>query len=134
VLATRDPVDGGPYTNLVGFAAPDDLSCLVFGTPRKTSKFRNLTAEPKVSLLVDTWSNSQEDFGSAAAVTAIGAAVELEGERKQAFEKIYTEKLPGLAEFITDPNTALISVAVEKYCLVSNFQQVRTLDMYPGTG
>jgi nitroimidazol reductase NimA-like FMN-containing flavoprotein (pyridoxamine 5'-phosphate oxidase superfamily) len=65
---------GRPYSNLIAFAAAQHMREIIFATSRATRKFANLTAEPRVSLLIDDRSNRETDFGEAAAVTVLGAA------------------------------------------------------------
>ncbi len=127
VLATQ--MSGQPYTNLVAFAASADLKEVLFATARATRKFANLTAEPRVSLLMDDRSNAAADFGQAAAVTVMGAAAEVLGPDREARLPLYLQKHPNLEEFVTAPTCALIRVKVEKYILVTRFQEVR--EVYP---
>jgi hypothetical protein len=42
---------------------------------------------------------------------------------------LYLQKHPNLREFISDPNCALMEIKVDKYMLVSRFQEVMELDM-----
>jgi nitroimidazol reductase NimA-like FMN-containing flavoprotein (pyridoxamine 5'-phosphate oxidase superfamily) len=123
VLATQD--HGQPYTTLMAFAATDDLKFLIFATTRATRKYANLLAEPRVALLVDNRANEPADFSRAAAVTALGKTWELQGRERQAYLKIYLAKHPYLEEFASSPDCALLRVAVEKYILVTRFQEVR---------
>ncbi|MDI6853817.1 MAG: pyridoxamine 5'-phosphate oxidase family protein [Deltaproteobacteria bacterium] len=127
VLATQD--HGQPYTSLMAFAATDDLKYLILATTRPTRKFANLLAEPRVALLVDNRANEPADFSKAAAVTALGKTWELQGRDRQDYLKIYLAKHPYLEEFASSPDCALLRVAVEKYILVTRFQEVR--EVYP---
>lgn len=70
VLATHG--QGQPYTSLVAFASSTDLREIYFATSRSTRKYDNVTANPKVSLLVDNRSNDVSDFHLAMAATALG--------------------------------------------------------------
>lgn len=71
VLATQR--EGQPFTNLVAFAATDDLKHLAFATTRATRKYANLAADSQVAMLVDNRRNQISDFENAAAVTAISS-------------------------------------------------------------
>ena len=75
VLATQR--GGHPYSSLVAFAASADLRRVVFVTSRATTKYRNLSEEPYVSLLIDSRTHSVEDFTIGAAVTVLGRAAEI---------------------------------------------------------
>lgn len=127
-LAAEEP--RRPYTNLIAFAATADLKEIVFATTRATRKFANLTAEPRVSLLVDNRSNRETDFGEAAAVTILGTASELLEPERERYQAIYLAKHPYLRDFVTAPSCALLRVRVEKYILVTRFQEVH--EVVPG--
>ena len=129
VLATHQ--DGQPYANLVAFGADDDLATLYFATPRATRKFANLSADPRVALLVNNSTNQTEDIHRAMAATATGRAVELEGPERAAYQARYIARHPHLEEFVRSPSCALIAVTVERYVLVRSFQTVLELRIRP---
>ena len=122
VLATQGEVY--PYCTLVGFVATDDCKEVVFATLRDTSKFRNVSKNKHVSLLIDTQKNSATDFKDAEALTVLGTAGEVKEERKKEYVALYLKKHPYLEDFIKTPNCAVMRVSVEKYILVQNFQNV----------
>ena len=120
---------GRPYTSLVAFAASDDLRQIVFCTTRATTKYRNLSEEPNVSVLIDSRTHSVEDFATGAAVTAIGEAAEFpESVAGPAVER-FVRKHSHLEAFVRSPSTALCSVEVETYYLVTRFQHVVEMDV-----
>jgi nitroimidazol reductase NimA-like FMN-containing flavoprotein (pyridoxamine 5'-phosphate oxidase superfamily) len=127
VLSTL--MSGRPYSNLIAFAVTDDLRDIFFATTRATRKFANLTVEPQVSLLMDNRSNQETDFGEASAVTVLGSAEEVLGPERDKYLQLYLKKHPYLEDFITAPTCALIRVKVEKYIMVTQFQEVR--EIYP---
>jgi len=51
VLATDDK--GQPYTSLISYAVTPDLSKVIFATPKKTQKYRNILQARDVALLID---------------------------------------------------------------------------------
>jgi len=128
VLSTQ--MSGRPYSNLIAFAATEDMKDIVFATARATRKYANLTAEARVSLLIDNRSNQESDLGNASAVTILGTAEEVLGLDRERYLQIYLKKHPSLEEFVTAPTCALIMVKVEKYIVVTQFQEVR--EIYPG--
>ncbi len=131
VLSTQS--QGQPYSNLIAIAATPDLKNLLFATSRATRKYANLMADSRVAVLVDNRRNEVADFAEAAALTALGAAWELQGVERQQFLKLYLEKHPNLAGFVTAPAGALFRVKVDKYIVVSRFQEVREIQIHdPG--
>jgi len=122
VLATV--ANTGPYTNLVAVAFGDDLRSLYFATPRATRKYRNLTADSRVSLLVDNRSNEVTDFQRAAAATIIGVAMETTEAERTDGAWLYLARHPHLKDFLAAPDCALFRVDIERILLVTDFQQV----------
>jgi nitroimidazol reductase NimA-like FMN-containing flavoprotein (pyridoxamine 5'-phosphate oxidase superfamily) len=129
VLSTQ--MSGRPYSKLVAFAATADLRDILIATTRATRKFANVTAEPRVSLLIDNRSNQETDFGETSAVTVLGTAMEVVGPEKEPYLQLYLKKHPYLEEFITAPTCALIRVKVEKFIMVTRFQEVREISPAP---
>ena len=118
-----------PYATLVGFAATEDLKHILFATMRNTRKHRNIELCNRVSLLIDNRTNRVEDLKHAQALTVLGTAGEARAESKRRFTSIYLERHPHLTDFVNDPNTSLINVEVQKYILVSRFQEVSELEI-----
>ncbi len=129
VLSTQD--HGQPYCNLMAIAATDDLKYLLFATTRATRKYANLMADSRVAVLVDNRQNDVSDFAEAAALTALGKAWEVQGVERQQFLKVYLEKHPYLEEFAAGPTCALLRVRVDRYIVVTRFQEVREVQI-PG--
>jgi nitroimidazol reductase NimA-like FMN-containing flavoprotein (pyridoxamine 5'-phosphate oxidase superfamily) len=127
VLATHG--DGKPYTNLVAFASSEDVYFLLFATTRATRKYANLSANPRVSLLIDNRSNRPSDFRHAMAVTATGRAEEVNKEKEAGLLQVYLKKHPHLEDFVTAPSCALLKVKVDAYYLVKHFQSVMEVHM-----
>ena len=122
VLATQER--GQPYTSLVTFASSEELRRVWFPTLRSTRKFANLTAEPRVALLVDSRSHQASDLTDAYALTALGAASDTTGDERGALVDLYLGKNPQLRDFVSSPDCALIQVRIQRYLLVGHFQEV----------
>lgn len=122
VLATSE--QGRPYTSLVAFAATPDLRALLLATERATRKYANLSAEPRVSLLVDDRAHRESDLQEAIAVTVLGRAETVGGAEREALQGVFLARHPQLKSFVRAPTCALVRVQVEVYYLVSSFQQV----------
>ncbi len=122
VVATLQ--DGHPYTSLVAFVASDDLRHVAFVTRRESTKYRNLTASPKVSLLIDSRTRSADDLTAGVAVTALGRAAEIVDKADSALFAAFLRTYPHLEAFARAPTTALCGVEVQTYLLVTQFQDV----------
>jgi hypothetical protein len=129
VLATQE--DGQPYTDLVAFAATEDLRHLLFVTPRASRKFANLVSDPQVAMMIDNRQNKTSDLHHAMAVTAIGKAEEVVGPEKETLLALYISKHPLLEAFAQAPTCALLKTSIEKYDIAGRFQNVAELRMMP---
>ena len=120
-----------PYSNLVAFTVTPDLQYLIFATTRATRKYANLLKHPQVSMLIDNRTNETADFAEAAAVTVLGRASEVQGDERSQLIKTYLNRHPYLEGFVTSPNCALFAVKVDRYIMVTRFQDVR--EIVPGS-
>lgn len=119
-----------PYTSLVAFAVDDTLFKMVFATPRQSRKYANLEANPQVSMLIDDRVNDISDIKEATAATAIGRAAGVNGAERERCLAIFREKQPHLEAFARSESSAVVRISVEKYILVSRFQNV--VEIAPG--
>lgn len=127
VIATQR--EGQSFTNLVAFAATDDLKHLVFATTRATRKYANLMADSRMSMMIDNRQNQASDFRDATAVAAIGKVEEVTGTEKADLMKLYLSRHSHLKAFATAPTCALMKLRVERYDIVRRFQNVMELWM-----
>ena len=116
---------GLPYSNLVSFAATDDLKSLVFVTGRNTRKYRNIQDNHNISLLIDNRSNKPSDTSQAIAITAVGTARE-EIDNKSLFQAILLARHPQLRHFVEAPDNAIMLVTVREY-IVAAFDKTQTV-------
>jgi general stress protein 26 len=123
VLAT---VSGGrPHTSLIAFALTADLRTLIFATPKATAKHRNILKNSRVSLLIDTRTNSDSDYIGAEAVTITGTAMPMrKGKQWTEIRNVLTSKHPALKDFVDAPGTALVMVRISRCVHVGRFQAV----------
>jgi nitroimidazol reductase NimA-like FMN-containing flavoprotein (pyridoxamine 5'-phosphate oxidase superfamily) len=122
VLCTQG--GGQPYASLVAFAASEDLTHLVFATPRTTRKYALLEDCKQVAFLIDDRATKSEVM-TISAVTATGRALELSsGEERGPWEDLFLGRHPHLREFVRSPTCALFRVRVARYLHVTRFQEV----------
>lgn len=126
VISTQD--GGQPYSNLVAFAETDDLKQLLFVTNRNTSKYHNLKADRRATMLIDSRTNQLSDFQNAVAVTAIGIAEEMLENDRHVISPVFLRKHPHLVDFVNGPDNALISLKIGKY-VIARFSKVDTIDV-----
>lgn len=123
VLAT---VSGDePYTSLIAYALTPDMKVLLFATPRKTRKYRNIVKNKNVCLLIDTRADTAGDYMKAESISVIGTAHAIrKGSMRDELAKVLIKKHPELKGFIAAPSTALIFVEIKRCIHVGSFQAV----------
>lgn len=122
--------EGFPYANIIAFICSDDLQEIIFVTPRPTKKFSNLLSNPQAAILVDNRSNRDIDFYNTIAVTAIGKTEFIETiNKKETYYINYISKYPHLKDFIYATDSAIVRLRVERYIMVSNFQNISVLEI-----
>ncbi len=116
-----------PYTNLIAFAATQDLKDILFITRRETHKYANLLSNNNVSVLIDNRSNSDADFRNAIAVSAVGTAEEVKDQNRDTLLHLYLAKHHSMEKFAHSSESALFRIRVKKYFIVRKFQEVMEL-------
>ncbi len=118
VLATVS--DGHPHCSLMSYATDDDCREIYMATHKETKKYRNLTANPSVSLLVD----SRQDAGAnpvtqTKALTISGTLQRNLDEKKiaAARERLF-EKHAGLKNIFNNADTEIIIVKIRSVQLL----------------
>ena len=123
VLATES--DGQPYTSMIAYALSPDKKGIVFITPQKTRKYNNILKNNRVSLLIDTRSNTEKDYMTAESLTILGNAKPVrKGGKWSELAGVLTRKHPNLNEIIDSPETKLIFIRIVRCIHVTRFQTV----------
>jgi hypothetical protein len=121
-LATISP--GGPHQSLVAFAISPDLREVVFATPRRTAKYANIIADPRVSILVSGSERAKSVLGAEAIALEGRAIVVRRGKRRDGMIGLLLAIHPELEAFLAAPTTALVAIEVETGTHVEDFQRV----------
>ena len=129
VLSTQQ--NGQPYANLIAFTSSDDLKQIIFLTPSNTRKYDNLTKSPKVAMLVNDSRNEADDISRAVCVTATGTAQIIPDQSREKLLRLFLLDHPHLSEFADDPKTVLVSVRVDTFFVVNDFQNVEKIKVSP---
>lgn len=116
---------GLPHSNLVSFAATEDLKSLVFVTGRNTRKYGNIQDNHNISLLIDNRTNRSSDTSQATAIAAIGIARE-EIDNRSLLRDIFLARHPQLRHFVEAPDSAIMLVTIRKY-IVAAFDKTQTV-------
>ena len=114
VLATIG--SNGPHTSLMAYTCSTDCTEIYLVTPVNTLKYRNLTSNAKVSLLVDT--REKESRQNIQALTITGKAHIIRDTGKiDAVRSQIQQRHAHLRDLLDQPDIAFICVSVETYQL-----------------
>jgi nitroimidazol reductase NimA-like FMN-containing flavoprotein (pyridoxamine 5'-phosphate oxidase superfamily) len=118
VLATV--ADDTPHCSLMAYATNDDANEVYMVTYRNTKKFRNLLANARVSLLIDT---RDEDFGerrpNAQALTVTGQFQPITDERRRdSARTCLLERHPHLRTFTDHPDAEVFAIKLQSLQLL----------------
>ncbi|MBS3758979.1 MAG: pyridoxamine 5'-phosphate oxidase family protein [Desulfobacterales bacterium] len=107
VLATA--LNNEPYCSLMAYTTNADCTHIFMVTYRSTRKFKNLTDNPRVSLLIDS-RNSAE----ARALTVQGEVKEIRADaEKKKIREFLLNIHPHMQNFLDHPDAAYISIKIK---------------------
>ena len=124
VIATQGKTE--PYTNLVSFLVGIDIKKIYFPTLKNTKKFKNLSENSRISILIDNRGNKPMDIENAMTVTAVGKTSVIKDSK---IVNDFLKKHPYLKKFISLNDCTMIEIDIEKYIVVDNFQDVKIIDL-----
>ena len=122
VLATSK--NDEPYSCLVGFEVADAFRTFLFATMRQRLKYRNIMANPRVTLTIDDRDKTESDFNETSSVTVVGTATNTKGAERSRYAGLLVKRHRALQAFVDSPDCAVIKVAVDKIYFVSEFESV----------
>ncbi|MHA2600894.1 MAG: pyridoxamine 5'-phosphate oxidase family protein [Candidatus Thorarchaeota archaeon SMTZ1-83] len=118
-----------PYSCLVGFEFTPDMKEVVFATMRDRLKYRQIRANPRVSLMIDNRKNTPSDFNTTTSVTLIGEAEDTEPPERDRLAEMLVKKNPFLSDFVESPDCAVVRIRIEKMYIVDNFESVTKIEL-----
>lgn len=118
VLATVS--ENNPHCSLMAYVTDNDCREIYMVTNRQSTKFRNLSANPLVSLLIDT---REEHTGmqrpDAQALTVSGVYQEIQDEpKKTCIRSKLLEKHPHIKNLMDMPDAEIFCVKVKSFLLL----------------
>lgn len=133
VLSTQG--EGGmPHASIIAFASADNLSTIVFATPRRTRKYTYMLDRNRVAFFMDDRRARKEEIMDVSGLEVQGTVKELLDRERDDYRAIFLLRHPDMVSFVDAPDTALMRLSVERYDMVEHFQNVLVLDMDSGVG
>lgn len=116
VLATL--AGSKPYCSLMAYATNEDCTEIYMATHRSTRKFRNLSQNPAVSLMIDTREDSPR--AQARALTVEGTCARIEDEAKKQIVKNRLLSIhPHLKDFLIHIDSEILCVSIKSLLLLN---------------
>jgi nitroimidazol reductase NimA-like FMN-containing flavoprotein (pyridoxamine 5'-phosphate oxidase superfamily) len=108
-----------PYCSLMAYATDEECREVYMATRRDTQKFRNLTENTSVSLLIDTRETLPRRQAQALTVEGVCAPI-VDKDRARAR---LLEKNPHLEEFLAHPECVLLRVEIKSFLLLKGLTE-----------
>ena len=125
VLSTSS--NGISYSCLVSFVVTKGFQDVIFATKRERLKYRNMSENPNVSLLVDNRKNTPSDITEATSVTIVGHVEDIQTKDRVRLIRHLVEKHPNLESFLEADDTAVMRLYPERMYVVDNFESVSVI-------
>ena len=129
VLATI--VDSKPYCSLMAYVTNPACTEIYMVTHSNTQKFKNLAANPAVSLMIDTRDTSPRT--AARALTVAGIFEKITDSAK---EKVVRRQLlsahPHLSEFMDNPEAEVFQINIKSFLLLDGLTRA-SFEELPGS-
>ena len=122
VLATQ--YDGQPHASLMAFTPIGGIRYLIMATYRNTMKYRNLSKDGRVAMLIDNRSVQGSVEHRNLVITAHGIASEVPRSDHKAAEQALLARHDNLAAFLASEDSILMRIAVTAYEIVAGTDEV----------
>lgn len=111
-----------PYCSLMAYVTDENCEEIFMVTHKNTHKYKNLKANPHVSLLIDTREKSSRSQARALTVEGRFRRIENQSKRKQAGRKLLRIH-PYLEEFMEHPEAEIFCVKISSFLLLDGLQE-----------
>lgn len=123
VLATEG--NGQPHTSFIAITPIENFKQLIFATYRNTLKYRNLSHNNKVAVLVEEEHVNTKGLKESVVLTIIGHTQEISREENEASFQAHLKQHPELESFLLSPDCTLILVIAQSYQVVLGIDDIR---------
>jgi nitroimidazol reductase NimA-like FMN-containing flavoprotein (pyridoxamine 5'-phosphate oxidase superfamily) len=123
VLATEG--NGQPHTSLIAITPFGNFRQLIFATNRNTRKYRNLSHNNKVAVLIESGVVNVKGPEKSVVLTIIGHAEEIRIAEKEGAYQAHLNRHPEMESFMLSSDCALIRVMAQSYQVVYGIDEIR---------
>ena len=115
VLATI--VDSKPYCSLMAYVTNPACTEIYMVTHSHTQKFKNLIANPAVSLMIDTRDTSPRTAAHALTVAGVFQKISDSAKEKEVRRQLLSDH-PHLSEFMDHPEAEVFQINIKSFLLL----------------
>jgi nitroimidazol reductase NimA-like FMN-containing flavoprotein (pyridoxamine 5'-phosphate oxidase superfamily) len=126
VLATVDK--DRPYCSLMNYVADETCREFYMATLKDTNKYKNLLANPRVSMLVDSREKVPSSTSWALTVEGVFEPVSDKVKRKWVFSRLIAQN-PDLNEFISRPDIDIVCIRARSFLLLEGLSDAHRLNI-----
>jgi heme iron utilization protein len=123
VLATEG--NGQPHTSLIAITPFGNFRQLIFATYRNTRKYRNLSHNNKVAVLMESGVVNMKGLKEGVVITIIGYTEEIRIAENEAAYQAHLKRHPEMESFMLSSDCALIRVIAQSYQVVYGIDEIR---------
>ena len=116
---------GQPHASLVAITPFESYNQLIFATYRNTLKYRNLSHNNRVALLIENRETGIKSTLKSNVLTIIGRTEEIKISVKEAAFRAHLKRHPEMESFLLTADCCLMLVIVQSYQLVSGIDDIR---------
>ena len=131
VLATES--GGQPHASLIAITPFGDFRKLIFATYRNTRKYRNLSHNSKVAVLIERGDVNMKDLQESIVLTIFGHTEEISIAENEVAYQAHLKRHPEMKSFMLSSDCALILVIAQSYQVVYGIDDIRWItadDLY----
>lgn len=111
-----------PYSSLMRYSCNDECTEIYLFTHRNTTKYKNLQANPWVSLLLDT--REKAAFAEVQALSIEGCLIPIKDPQKQNdVRRRFVAHHPDLIEFTNHLDAELLCIEIHSFLLLNGLQE-----------
>jgi general stress protein 26 len=126
VLATEG--NGQPHTSLIAITPFENFRQIIFATYRNTLKYRNLSNNNRVAVLVEGEYLNIKGLKKSGVLTIIGHTEEISMARNEEPYQAHLRRHPQMESFMLSSDCVLIRVIAQSYQIVSGIDDIRWIN------
>ena len=123
VLATES--GGQPHASLIAITPFGDFRKLIFATYRNTRKYRNLSHNSKVAVLIERGDVNMKDLQESIVLTIFGHTEEISIAENEVAYQAHLKRHPEMKSFMLSSDCALILVIAQSYQVVYGIDEIK---------